>query len=194
MKNIIILLMFLTFYIETFPNPTQLLNISYEHSEFLGKTLNNIDDLSLAYSQWQIQEYNKSPNIFIKFSFGNFDSQEEIKENYHMSLAYEQMYSKKFSSFITQNFLLGLSYNIFDFSYNEPVTYNNSQFTGDSIHALELYLSYGLEFALSQNTSINLAFVPQLFLFKDNTERGLDNNIFKNTLATGYNFGLTHKF
>ena len=194
MKNITILLMFLAFYIEIFPIQTQLLNVSYEHSEFLDENLTSINDLSLAYSQWQIQEYNRSPIIFIKFSFGNFDSQKDIKENHHMSLAYEQMYNKKFNSFVTQNFLLGLSYNIFDFSYNELVTYNNSQFTGDSVHALKIYLSYGLDFALSKNTSINLAFVPQLFLFKDTTERGLDNNILKNNLATAYNFGLTHKF
>ena len=82
----------------------------------------------------------------------------------------------------------------FDFTYNELVTYNNSQFTGDSIHALELYLSYGLEFKLSKNTSINLSCIPQLFLFKDNTERGIENNLMENSLAIGYNFGLTHTF
>ena len=194
MKNIILLSLFFTLYLQIFPKQTELLNVSYEHSEFLDKNINSINDFSLAYSQWQIHEYNKSPLIFIKFSFGNFESQENIKENFHTSIAYEQMYSKSFNSFVTQNFLLGLSYNIFDFTYNELVTYNNSQFTGDSIHALELYLSYGLEFKLSKNTSINLSCIPQLFLFKDNTERGIENNLMENSLAIGYNFGLTHTF
>lgn len=194
MKSLIILLMFLTFYIEVFPKQTQILNINYEHSQFLNKNLTNINDLSLSYSQWQIQEYNKTPLIFIKFSFGKFDSKEELKENFHTAIAYEQMYRKYFNSFLTQNFLLGLSYDIFDFDYNSLMTYNDSKFTGDSIHAIKLYLSYGFEFQFNKNTSVTLSFVPQLYLFKDSTERGLENNLLKSNLAAGYNLGLSHKF
>ena len=194
MKTIIILLLFLSFYFEIFPKQTQIVNINYEHSQLLDKSLINIKDLSVSYSQWQIQEYSRTPLIFIKFSFGNFDSSENIKENHHLALAYEQLYNKKINSFVTQNFLLGLSYDIFDFNYNELVTYDNSQFTGDSIHALKLYLTYGFDFQITRNTSITLSFIQQLYLFRDNTERGLENSIMSTNLATGYNLGLSHKF
>ncbi len=194
MKTIIILLLFLSFYFEIFPKQTQIVNINYEHSQLLDKSLINIKDLSVSYSQWQIQEYSRTPLIFIKFSFGSFDSSENIKENHHLALAYEQLYNKKINSFVTQNFLLGLSYDIFDFNYNELVTYDNSQFTGDSIHALKLYLTYGFDFQITRNTSITLSFIPQLYLFRDNTERGLENSIMSTNLATGYNLGLSHKF
>ena len=194
MKTIIILLLFLSFYFEIFPKQTQIVNINYEHSQLLDKSLINIKDLSVSYSQWQIQEYSRTPLIFIKFSFGSFDSSENIKENHHLALAYEQLYNKKINSFVTQNFLLGLSYDIFDFNYNELVTYDNSQFTGDSIHALKLYLTYGFDFQITRNTSITLSFIQQLYLFRDNTERGLENSIMSTNLATGYNLGLSHKF
>ena len=194
MKTIIILLLFLSFYFEIFPKQTQIVNINYEHSQLLDKSLINIKDLSVSYSQWQIQEYSRTPLIFIKFSFGSFDSSENIKENHHLALAYEQLYNKKINSFVTQNFLLGLSYDIFDFNYNELVTYDNSQFTGDSIHALKLYLTYGFDFQITRNTSITLSFIPQLYLFRDNTERSLENSIMSTNLATGYNLGLSHKF
>ena len=42
MKSLIILLMFLTFYIEVFPKQTQILNINYEHSQFLNKNLGSV--------------------------------------------------------------------------------------------------------------------------------------------------------
>ena len=39
-----------------------------------------------------------------------------------------------------------------------------------------------------------MGFVPQLLLFKDTTERGLENNIMKTSLGIGYNLGFTYKF
>jgi len=72
--------------------------------------------------------------------------------------------------------------------------FNNSEFTGDSIQALKLYLSYGLEFSINKKLGINMGFVPQLLLFKDTTERGLENNIMKPSLGIGYNLGFTYKF
>ena len=194
MKNIIVLLLFLTCSIIIFSKESQYLNISYENSNFQGDYLKSTNDLSLSYSQWQILENNHSPHIFIKFSYGDFESRANINENFHTSLAYEQLYDKNFNSFVTQKFLLGFSYNIFDFNYKESITYNNSEFTGDSIQALKLYLSYGLEFMINKKLGINMGFVPQLLLFKDTTERGLENNIMKTSLGIGYNLGFTYKF
>ena len=47
---------------------------------------------------------------------------------------------------------------------------------------------------INKKLGINMGFVPQLLLFKDTTERGLENNIMKTSLGIGYNLGFTYKF
>ena len=171
MKKYLIIYFISCLYFYSYTQNPEVLNLVTKYGSFEEFSTK---EYSIAYSKWHESDRYKG-TIFLRLSYGSIDIEKNEIDNYSLSLAYENQFSKKLYKNLYGNLTLGFAYGFLDYK-------------NDSLYFSKLYSGLSLESKIKQ-LSINLNLLPELLIFNDKTTKGDENSLAKK-INLGYSLGL----
>lgn len=171
--KIIFLFLFLMNYLYSYTQNPQILDYRFKSGKFEEA---NYSDYSIGYSNWKENDFYKGI-IFIGLNYGNFQIEKEgLRENYHLSLFYENLFQKKIYKNLYFNNSFGMAYGFFDYEKDSK---------GFSSNFTKFYLDFGTEY-IKNNWGFSINFSPIIFVPINKENR----DIFEQNLNLSYSIGL----